>query len=219
MATIARSELDIDIRLVPVDDMMRSIEVGPDTPNLPQCETCPGDDEVPVGASKFGGFADIPLEWIEHDSIPRLIFQINFSDFSDDHLSTAKLPGRGILYVFTDSDHYDPAGNAYVRYWPGPLVSPVQLKRMAPTPSDVKWWKSYEGRIKYSSVQLSPASRIEIIPLMETSVNKGYVHCTNSARGQPLSRVLQVPDRRLLRLASRKSAFPRGIFIPSIGLR
>lgn len=39
---------------------------------------CPGDDAIPVGTSKFGGFADLPAEWTWGiESIPRLVMQIN----------------------------------------------------------------------------------------------------------------------------------------------
>eukprot|EP01122_Echinamoeba_exundans_P000261 TRINITY_DN10233_c0_g1_i1.p1 TRINITY_DN10233_c0_g1~~TRINITY_DN10233_c0_g1_i1.p1 ORF type:complete len:679 (-),score=66.02 TRINITY_DN10233_c0_g1_i1:89-2125(-) len=179
VAAVCRSEIEVNIKLIPVDQQLGYWDLDQGMPTLPECCVCPGDDEIPVGASKFGGFADLPLEWIEPDCIPRLIFQINFSEIPRMFLSAAKLPEQGILYVLTDASHYDPAGDAYVRYWPGPLKSPSQLQRVAPSPQEKKskqwWWDYYKDKMRIKTVQRNPDAHMETITTLETSVNKGYL--------------------------------------------
>lgn len=178
MASICRPSIGLNMELASTSKQIleqepRSPLQGP--PKLEKCSFCPGDDEIPVGASKFGGFADLPIEWIS-DEIPRLILQLNLSEIPDDCLGRAMLPKDGILYVLSEPSFHGAGGQAYVRYWPGPTS---HLRRVAPSDADTEpyagWWQERLGRLQVYVVQRDPTEAKEKIIFLDESTNKGYV--------------------------------------------
>lgn len=98
----------------------------------------PGDEHIPIGSSKAGGFADLPTSWEDFPDVdgcnPRLLLQINFAELKHCTRSSLKLPPKGILYVLSSGTGKNDMSAAFVRFYDGPCDSLSQeLSRTPPT--------------------------------------------------------------------------------------
>jgi hypothetical protein len=100
-------------------------------------EFIPGDENIPIGASKFGGFADLPRIWDDlmpyQGPIPRLICQINLAEIRGKKNISSKLPPKGIIYVLSYSTSIAEMAEAFIRIYTGPCENLAEeLVRVAP---------------------------------------------------------------------------------------
>jgi hypothetical protein len=79
------------------------------------------DQQIPIGASKFGGSPDLPRSepWPVNEQTGKplhFVAQINFSEVSEFD-TQSELPSRGMLYLFYDCAGmpwgYDPKDGAF----------------------------------------------------------------------------------------------------------
>lgn len=130
------------------------------------------EEEIPLGASKFGGLPHVPkrFSWPRRDRQPLMFLaQINLADVPRGHLEPGLLPDNGTLYFFYDvlSDasglHHEDRGSFLVIYEDG---SNPRTKRQKPPKAKRKgvhdyaldqWSRNRSCRVSLSeSVSLDP---------------------------------------------------------------
>lgn len=99
----------------------------------------PGDEKIPLGSSKAGGFADLPKSWVDayradDATIPRLLMQLNFADLRGFSHIASKLPQNGIFYVLSQAKDINDGAEAFTRVYCGPCKNlDEELVRVAPS--------------------------------------------------------------------------------------
>jgi hypothetical protein len=140
-SAIARWSLGIGHQSEPVGTDFFTLIKAPTSQEMVQSALCPefipGDENIPIGASKFGGFADLPRIWDDlmpyQGPIPRLICQINLAEIRGKKNISSKLPPKGIIYVLSYSTSIAEMAEAFIRIYTGPCENLAEeLVRVAP---------------------------------------------------------------------------------------